>query len=67
MATPRVSTRLPIYDPSKSNLAYGDRALPKLVTILLRQKFTTIMIPDSYRTVSCRALSLQYASKPSYC
>ena len=43
MATPRVTTRLPIYDPSKSNLAYGDRALPKLVSILdQRQKFAII-------------------------
>lgn len=31
MALPRVSSRLPFYDPSKSSLAYGDRALPKLV------------------------------------
>lgn len=30
MALPRVSVDLPIYDPTKSSLAYGDRALPKL-------------------------------------
>lgn len=31
MASPRVSADLPRYDPTKSTLAYGDRALPKLV------------------------------------
>ena len=31
MAMPRVCVRLPLYDPSKSSLAYGDRAIPKLV------------------------------------
>lgn len=31
MALPRVSAHLPFYDPSKSSLAFGDRALPKLV------------------------------------
>lgn len=31
MAMPRVSPSLPHYDPTKASLAYGDRALPKLV------------------------------------
>ena len=31
MASARVSAHLPLYDPSKSSLAYGARALPKLV------------------------------------
>lgn len=30
MSLPRVSADLPIFDPTKSSLAYGDRALPKL-------------------------------------
>lgn len=31
MALPRVSANLPPYNPSKSTLAFGDRALPKIV------------------------------------
>ncbi|KAL5480109.1 hypothetical protein EMCRGX_G023731 [Ephydatia muelleri] len=30
MAAPRVSANMPLYDPSKSSLAFGNRALPKL-------------------------------------
>lgn len=30
MAAPRISANLPLYDPSKSSLAFGNRALPKL-------------------------------------
>ena len=32
MASSRVSAHLPFYDSSKSSLAYGDRAIPKLVS-----------------------------------
>jgi len=32
MAVPRISANLPIYDPRKSTLAYGNRAIPKLVS-----------------------------------
>lgn len=34
MALPRVSARLPFYDPSKCSLAFGDRAISKLVRAL---------------------------------
>ena len=36
MALPRISANLPIYDPSKSTLAYGNRAIPKLVSFIVR-------------------------------
>ena len=36
MASARVSANLPFYDTSKSSLAYGDRAIPKLVSNTLR-------------------------------
>ena len=32
MALPRVSSKLPPYDPKKSTLAFGNGALPKLVS-----------------------------------
>ena len=42
MALPRVSANLPPYNPSKSTLAFGNRALPKIVNILYRKMMSFI-------------------------
>ena len=48
MSLPRVSAHLPPYNPSKSTLAFGNRALPKIVSFL-QLVYSTIRLSDLVR------------------
>lgn len=62
MALPRVSARLPPYTPSKSTLAFGNRAIPKIVSTFLAHRDRH----DVGREENCLVVMLKWCVKHCY-